>query len=76
MKINQFLEKFKDQFTDLENVNINTETDFRNIDSWDSLTALSILLMIKEDYNTEVTDLELKNCQTVEDIYKIILSKK
>ena len=76
MKKNEFIDDFKKQFTEDEISLITMETNFRKLDSWDSLTALSILLMIKEEYKVEISDIELKNCQTINDIFNIISTKQ
>lgn len=76
MEVNKFLENFKNQLADVDGISINVETKFRELDSWDSLTALSVLLMINEEYNVEISDSELRECQTVNDIFKIIIIKQ
>ncbi len=73
--INEFIERFRNEFIDAEDLNIKPESSFRDLPTWDSLTSMSILLMIKEVYDIEITISDLKNCDLVSDIYKIISEK-
>ena len=54
MDINEFIEKFGDQFDDLNGVTLTADTPFREIGSWSSLTALSIIAMIDEEYGVQI----------------------
>ena len=47
IKIEQFVSKFQEQYMD-EEVTLTAESDFRQVDTWDSLTGMSILVMIKD----------------------------
>lgn len=70
-----FLEKFKDQFIDAEEITVEAMTSFREIGSFDSLTGMAIIVMIKDDYDVEVSEKEFKSCQTVGDLYELVKAK-
>lgn len=70
-----FLEKFKDQFIDAEEITVEVMTPFREIGSFDSLTGMAIIVMIKDDYDVEVSEKEFKSCQTAGDLYELVKAK-
>lgn len=76
MDINQFIEKFKNQFMDSDDLVIYPETEFRQIPSWDSLTGMSIIVMIYDEYEVEMKDIDLRACKKVEDIFNFIVIQK
>ena len=71
-----FIEKFKDQFIDGDAIEIQADTRFRELGSWDSLTGMSVLVMIKDEYGVDMPDMALRQCNTVEDIYHYVSNSK
>ena len=76
MEVNEFIEKFREQFIDADEITVTMDTDFRQLPTWDSLTGMSVLVMIQDEYGVEVTDSDIKSCKTVEDLYQLTKSKK
>ena len=72
----KFLSDFKDQFIDSDIITVEADTDFRQLESWDSLTGMSVIVMIQDLYNIEMSDTDLKKCNTVNDIYEFVASKQ
>lgn len=70
-----FIEKFKEQFEDPEVLFIDKDTIFKDLDTWDSLTAFSVQSMIEDEYDVVITNEELKKCNTVNELFELILSK-
>ena len=68
MKIEEFIDNFKDQLED-DSVAINPETKFKELDSWDSLTTMLVIGMVKSDYDKDITAEQIKECETVKDLY-------
>jgi acyl carrier protein len=69
-----FLEQFIAQF-DTEPTGVTMDTDFRDIDGWDSLTALSLISMIDDEYNVKLSGEELKSSKSITDIFNIVKTK-
>jgi acyl carrier protein len=67
--IDYFIKELKKQFIDGDEIEINEKSILRDFDSWDSLTAMSIIFMIKEvyDFNVDLEDFKLD--RTPEDLY-------
>lgn len=76
MDINDFVLKFSEQLEETENEHINKYTEFRNLNSWDSLTGFAVLEFIKDDCNVSLTLDEFKTVSTIEDLFKLIEGKK
>ncbi len=73
--INEFIENFKAQFLDSEEVIFTEETKFRDLSDWDSLTGMSILVMIEDEYKITVTPDEFKHCEKISEIISLINEK-
>ena len=47
MKLNEFIENFANQFDDTDVSEITAATEFKALDEWSSLVALSIIAMVE-----------------------------
>lgn len=54
MELNDFIQNFADQFEDTDASEFTVDTLFRELDEWTSLTALSIIAMVDEEYEVLV----------------------
>jgi len=75
MNIEQFIEYFADLFDDTDRDTIQATTRFKDLEEWSSLVALSVIAMIDEEYDTEFKGDDIRNSNTVEDLYKIVKSR-
>jgi acyl carrier protein len=75
MDKNLFLQNFVNIFDDTELSALSVSTNFRDIEEWTSLTALSLLAMVEEEYAVCLNDADLKKCLTIDDIILVIESK-
>ena len=71
----EFIENVKAQFVDADNITLTMDTDFRQIESYDSLTGMTILVMIKDIYGVDLSDAEYKSRKTVKDLFDLVESK-
>ena len=76
MEFNEVKTKFVDQLIGEDESQINAETDFRQLSSWDSLTAMAVIAMVEDEFKIQMTDQELKGLKNVGDIYSFVSSKK
>lgn len=76
MDINYFIEQFADQFDETEAVVFTSETDFKNLDEWSSLTALSVIAMIDNCFGVRVNGDDIRSANTINDLFHIVNSKK
>lgn len=75
MEINDFIKNFADQFEDTDTSVITASTTFHDLEEWDSLIALAVLNMIEKKYVKKITFQEMKDCNTVEDLFHVIAAK-
>lgn len=71
MEIQEFIEKFAEA-VEIENVeNLNAETDFRQLNEWSSLAALSVIAMYDEEFDKTVNGNMIRECKTIGDLAKL-----
>lgn len=75
MDINLFIKNFATQFDDTDAELFEAVTKFREIEEWSSLTALSIIAMVDEEYSVALKGEDIRNSQTIHDLYMIVCSK-
>lgn len=75
MDINKFIEKFAEQFDDINATSLTSSTKFRDLDDWSSIIALSIIAMVDEEYNVTLKGDDIRKSNTIEDIYNIVVSR-
>jgi acyl carrier protein len=67
-----FINNFADQFDETERNEFSKDTDFKNLDEWDSMIALSIIAMMDEEYEITINGDDIKNANIIEDLYKLV----
>ena len=75
MNLDKFFEHFCAELEDVDMTTIDTSTDFKNIDEWDSLVALSIIAMVDEEFEIRITGSDMMKSKTIEDLYKLVQNK-
>ncbi len=74
MEIEQFIELFKEQLEN-DGVMINEITNFKELEGWDSLTTMLVIGMIKTEYHVDISSNEIKDCDTILDLFNLISKK-
>ena len=75
MELNEFVEKFAEQFDDTDPSEIKADTRFRDIDEWSSIIGLSIIAMVDEEFEVAIKADDMKRATTVGDLYEIVKEK-
>ena len=75
MELKDFIENFAEQFDDTDPSEIKADTLFKELDEWSSLVALSVIAMVDEEYEVTIKGDEIRNSNTVEDLYNAIRAK-
>ena len=75
MNLEQFIENFADLFDETDPDTINATTQFKDVEEWSSLLALSVIAMIDEEYDIEFRGDDIRGSNTVEDLYNIVKSR-
>ena len=75
MELNTFIEHFAAQFDETDASVFTAETKFRDLDEWSSLIGLSLIAMVDEEYDITLKGDDIKNANTVEDLFNTVKSK-
>ena len=70
-----FLENVKNQFIDSEEIELNLDSDFRKVDSYDSLTGMSMIVMLKDEYGIDISEADFKSKKTIRELFDHVLLK-
>lgn len=75
MELEDFIQNFAEQFDDTPACEFKAETVFHELDEYTSLIALSVILMVDEEYGVALSGNEMKAAVTIEDLYNIVKAK-
>lgn len=75
MDIKEFIEHFAEQFDDTDISLFSEDTKFRELDEWTSLIALSVIAMVDEEYEVTIKGDDIKQSETIGDLFRIVQSK-
>ena len=76
MEIKEFIENFANQFDYTELSELNPQTIFKELDEWSSLIALSVIAMVDEEYDITIKGDDIRNSNTIEDLFNVIKSRQ
>lgn len=75
MEIAVFLQNFVDMLDDTDVTSIVEDAAFRDLEEWDSLTALSLIAMVDDEYSVKLTGEDIKSSLTIKDLHEKVSSK-
>lgn len=75
MELKDFIVNFANQFDDTDASEIQENTKFHELEEWGSLVGMSVIAMAKTQYGKTVTGKEIRECETVRDLFNLISSK-
>lgn len=75
MELKDFIENFANQFDDTDASEIQADTVYKELDEWTSLIALSVIAMVDEEYDITIKGDDIRNSNTVEDLFNIVKAK-
>lgn len=75
MELNEFIENLAAQFDETDANEFNAATEFRKLDEWSSLTALSIIAMVDEEYDVRIKGDDIRGARTIQDLYETVKSR-
>ncbi len=76
MELKKFIENFAEQFEETDAAKIQAETNFKNLEEWSSLTALSIIAMVDEEYGVRIKGDDIRIVSTIEDLFKLVEGRR
>jgi acyl carrier protein len=74
VNIQTFVEKFADAI-EVSPQTLSADTEYKNLDVWDSLNTLAVIAMSDADFNVALSGQDVESSRTVGDLWKVIESK-
>ncbi len=75
MTLDEFVKAFAAEFDDTPEEQFTPATNFRELEEWGSLVALSIISMVDDEMDVQITGADLRNSKTIEDLYNVVCAK-
>lgn len=76
MELNDFIKNLAEQFDETEISEFTAKTEFKAMEEWSSLIALSLIAMIDEQYDVQIKSEDIRNSNTIEDLFNRVKSLK
>lgn len=73
--LEEFVALFAEQFDETDASEIQANTAFHDLDEWSSLTGLSVIAMVDEEFDVAIKGDDIKTSITVEELYNKVISK-
>ena len=75
MTLDEFVSAFAAEFDETPEDQFKADTEFKALDEWSSLTALSIIAMVDEQLDKTITGADIRASKTIEDLFNLANSK-
>ncbi len=75
MTLDEFVQAFAEEFEETPIEQFTPSTEFKKLEEWGSLIALSIISMVDDQMEQRVTGADLRSSNTIEDLYNLISAK-
>ncbi|BDF55654.1 MULTISPECIES: acyl carrier protein [Butyricimonas] len=76
MEISKFIELFAELFDETDVTVFTVETEFKKLDEWSSLIALSVIAMVDEEYGITIQGEDIRNANTIADLFNNVKIKQ
>lgn len=64
--------EFLEETMEVDEGTLNANTQLNDLEEWDSLTVLSLIIEAKENYGKIITTDDVEQFETVEDVYEFL----
>lgn len=75
MTLDEFVKAFAAEFDDTPEEQFTPSTNYRELEEWGSLVALSIISMIDDEMDVQITGADLRSAKTIEELFNLVNSK-
>jgi acyl carrier protein len=72
MEIKDFIENFAAQFDEADASKFTAKTEFRGLEEWSSLIALSVIAMVDDEYGITLKGDDMRSAKTIEDLFNVV----
>lgn len=70
-----FLQYVTEQYLSLDK-ELTFNSNFRECGSYDSLTGMTILVMIKDNYGVDITESQFRSIKTIAELFEFVMQNK
>ena len=75
MTLDEFVKAFAAEFDNTPEEAFKADTRFRELEEWGSLTALSVISLVDDEFDVGITGADIRKNTTIEELYNFIQSK-
>lgn len=75
MTLDEFVSAFAAEFDETPEDQFKADTEFKTLEEWSSLTALSIIAMVDDQMEKTITGADIRASKTIEDLFNLANSK-
>lgn len=72
MTVEEFVKKVQNELQDTPAELVSPETNYKDLDEWGSLTSLSLISMIEEEYDKLITGSDIRKCNSVKELWEFV----
>ena len=76
IELNKFIENFAAQMDNTSVSDLKPDSKFRDLSEWSSLVALGIIAMVDEEYGVAIKGKDIREAETIEDLFNVVKSLK
>jgi acyl carrier protein len=70
----EFKQKFSEAIEDELLLELEPNSSFKNLESWDSFSGMSIISMIDEEFGITIRSEDMMRLNTLEELYDLLLN--
>jgi acyl carrier protein len=74
--LQEFIGKFAEQFDETDASEFKADTEFKTLADWSSMTALSLIAMVDDEYGVTIKGDDIRNSTTIEDLFNTVKGYK
>ncbi len=75
MELNIFIKEFASQFDDTDESEFSADTVYQELDEWSSLMAMAVIAFVKTKYGKTITGKDVRECETIKELFDLVASK-
>jgi Phosphopantetheine attachment site. len=75
IELDGFIRNMANQYDNTDVSMFKPDTKFREMDEWNSMIVLSVMAMVKEEYEVSLTGDDFRNSETIENLYNAVKTK-
>lgn len=76
MSLDAFIQHFEDSIDDIQTGSLSGDSRFKELPSWDSLATLTVTDMLDIEYGVRFTGSDLREVDTLAELYEKVCAKQ